>query len=351
MIIDYFKNKFQKIYQQSMIFEVTLRCNLNCMYCYNVHKNKIPYKIEELNTENTKILLDKIIKDTGCHYFTFTGGEPYLREDIIELIRYIKDKVFSINIISNGSLLTEDKIIQSLDAGIKMLELPLLSSEREIHNQLARVDSFDRVTEAIAYIKSHGGRVVTVFVATKKNLHTWKETIEMALALGADGIMFNRFNPGGEGAKYIDELLPSPEELEIALEIANSAVEEYKISIACSIAMHPCLIKTEKYPKLSFGFCAAGTSRAYYTVDPVGNVRMCNHSQIIIGNLFKDPFYKIAKNNIAKGFMKSVPEFCLDCKLVKECQGGCKAAAEVCYQNVCDEDPFLKCFKDQAVKK
>lgn len=350
-MLDFLTSCFSKKKQQSMIFEVTLRCNLNCKYCYNVCKNESPYNTTELNTEETKLLINKIIKDTGCSHFTFTGGEPYLRKDFFELLEYTKDKVYHMNVISNGTLLNEENVIRSIENNISIFELPLLSSERAIHNYLSRNDSFDRVTEAIAYIKAHGGRVVTVFVATKENLPTWKDTIDMALALGADGIMFNRFNPGGEGRNNIESLLPSPEELEVALDIANTAVEKYGISIACSIAMHPCLIKTDKYPNLSFGYCAAGTSRAYYTVDPVGNVRMCNHSQIILGNILETSFSKLAHNNAAKSFMRAYPKFCSDCSIVKECQGGCKAAAEVCYGSPYEEDPFLKLNKQKAQKK
>lgn len=350
-MFDLIKNKFKKIQQQSLIMEVTLKCNLNCMYCYNVCKNKMPYPEGELDTEQTKKLIDKAIKESGCTSFTFTGGEPYLRDDIIDLIEFTKDKVYSMNVITNGTLLNKENIKRSIDAGIKMFELPLLSSERDIHNDLTRGNNFDRVTESIAHIKALDGRVVTVFVATKKNLHTWKDTIDMAIALGADGIMFNRFNPGGEGGNHIEELLPPPKDFEEALTIANKAVDEYKISIACSIAMQPCLIQTEKYPNLGFGFCAAGSPRAYYTIDPLGNLRMCNHSHTILGNLFDKSFQQLALNKTAKEFMKAVPEFCLDCKIVNECQGGCKAASEVCYQNICEEDPFLKLYKAEAIKK
>lgn len=350
-MMDFIYNFLPRIRQQSIIFEITLRCNLNCMYCYNVCKNKIPYPAGELNTEDVKKLLDKVIKETSCNNITFTGGEPYLREDIFEIMEYVKKKVFTINVITNGTLLNEERIKKSIDAGITIFELPLLSAYRDIHNSMVRGNSFDLVTEAVAMIKANGGRVVTVFVATQKNIETWEETIEMSVALGADGIMFNRFNPGGEGSNHIEELSASPEALSKALEIANRATEEYKISIACSIAMPPCIFETEKYPNLGFGFCAAGTERAYYTVDPVGNLRMCNHSQMILGNIMTDSFQKLARSSKVKDFMKAIPEFCKDCKLAKTCQGGCKAAAEVCYQNICEEDPFLKLNKKNVVKK
>lgn len=346
-----FKTNFNKNKVRTIIFEAILECNLNCKYCYNVTKNSTPYPKSILNTEQTKIMLDKIIKESGCYNVTFTGGEPFLRKDLFELIKFAKERVLSVNMISNGTLLNEENIIKSIEAGIDIYELPLLSSDRLIHNALTRENSFDKTTEAIALLKSHGAKVVIVFVATKENIHTIKETFELALALGADGIMLNRFNPGGEGRNFINELLPSPDELHKAMEIANNIAKERQISVSCSIAMHPCLLKTENYPELNFGFCGAGTDRAYYTMDPLGNIRMCNHSQIIIGNIFKNTFNKITKTQAAKDFLKAVPKFCSDCKVVKECQGGCKASAEVCYNSIVLEDPFLKSFKDKAIKK
>jgi hypothetical protein len=90
--------------------------------------------------------------------------------------------------------------------------------------------------------------------------------------------MFNRFNPGGKGSRHVDELQVSPRELEAALDEADSMVEDYGLPVSCSIAMPPCLIDRKRYRHLTFGFCAAGLERAYYTVDPLGNMRPCNHS-------------------------------------------------------------------------
>ena len=193
-------------------------------------------------------------------------------------------------------------------------------------------------------------RVVCVFVATKLNLPTWRETAELAIALGADGVMFNRFNPGGAGGRNIELLQAAPEELSAALDIANDLAGRYGFPISCSIAMPPCLFDTRRWPQLSFGFCAAGTERAYYTLDPLGNVRPCNHSPTILGNIRAMDFAGMAGSAAMTEFMAARPAFCAGCKLEMQCLGGCKAAAEACSGSAWACDPFLAAYAKQAVK-
>ena len=370
-IISKIKDTFLINRQDSIIFEVTQKCNNDCLFCYNVWKCNTPltppthpctplnrgdrgdYPKGELPTAETKDLIRRIVKETSCKQLTFTGGEPLLRADLPELITCAKSLGVSVTIISNGTLISEEIARDYIKLGVGLFELPMLSADRKIHNELSRNDAFDKVVESVANIKLHRGRVVTVFVGTKRNIDDLKEMIELSLAIGADGIMFNRFNVGGEGTRHIDELLPTPEQVIKALEVIESAMEQYKIGIACSIPIQPCIIDTNRFKKVHFGYCAAGTKRAYYTVDPLGNLRMCNHTPSILGNIFKSSFRDLTARQKIKPFMDAVPEFCADCRMVKTCQGGCKAAAEVSSSDcsLCAEEPFLKYYKNETLKK
>jgi len=337
--------------QDSIIFEVTQRCNNNCLFCYNVWKNEhINYPQGELPTEQTKQLIRKIIRESQCRHFTFTGGEPLLRADLLELISFTKTQGVEVTIISNGTLITEQVAADYIKQGVSLFELPLLSADRNIHNYLSQSDSFDKVTEAMANIKLHDGLVVAVFVGTKKNIDGLGEMIELARALGVDGIMFNRFNVGGAGCQHIDELLPTPGQVHRALAVVEKAMERYQIGISCSIAIQPCVVDTSVFKKIHFGYCAAGTKRAYYTVDPMGNLRMCNHTPSILGNLFARSFRNLTQRSGIKSFMKAVPEFCRGCRLEHICQGGCKAAAEACYGSLSAEEPFLRYYQNTRFK-
>ena len=337
--------------QDSFVFEVTQRCNHDCPHCYNAWKNPVDYPMGELGAQDTLAMLGKLLDETQAGLVSLTGGEPMLRDDIFEVVDFLVGRDVAVNLITNGSLLSAETIARLAPDKVSVFELPLLSSEREIHDRMSgRAGAFDDSTMAIAELKAAQQRVVAVFVATKLNLPTWRETAEIAVALGVDGVMFNRFNPGGCGFRNLDMLQASPQEIADALAVAEEISEEYELPISCSIAMPPCLFDTDRYPHLGFGFCAAGTERAYYTLDPLGNIRPCNHSALILGNIRETTFRDMADGPKMKSFMAARPEFCSGCAVELECQGGCKAAAEVCYGSPSAMDPFLATHHGEAVK-
>jgi len=337
--------------QGSFVFEVTQRCNHDCLHCYNAWKNPVDYPTGELPTGETLAMLGKMLDETGASLVSLSGGEPMLRADLFEIVDFLHDRGATINLITNGSLLDEGAVARLAGGRISIFELPLLSSDREIHDRMSgSPGAFDQATMAVADLKAAGERVVCVFVATKLNLPTWREAAEVAVALGADGIMFNRFNPGGRGRENIERLQATPQEVAAALDVAEEITREYEFPISCSIAMPPCLFEHAKWAHLSFGFCAAGTERAYYTLDPLGNVRPCNHSTRILGNLRERGFWEMADSPAMKDFCAARPDFCAGCKLEMTCLGGCKAAAEVCGGSPWACDPFLAAFGEQARK-
>jgi radical SAM protein with 4Fe4S-binding SPASM domain len=101
-------------------------------------------------------------------------------------------------------------------------------------------------------------------------------------------------------------------------------------------------VDTDAYPHLHFGFCGAGTDRAYYTLDPLGTLRPCNHTATILGNLLETPFADLIAPERMAGFVEAIPHICASCAVRDSCQGGCKAAAEVCYGSLTAEEPFLR---------
>ena len=327
---------------ESIIFEATQACNHNCLHCYNAWKSPQPYPEGQLDTEDTLRLIDRIIKQTRCKLFSFTGGEPLLRPDIFQLIERVRSHDVRVNLLTNGSLLTDQMIRDLISAGVGLFEIPLLSGDRETHNYLSGSDSFDRVTEALAGVKAEGGRSVSVFVITERNWDHLHDMLRISFALSVDAVMLNRMNPGGTGLSNLDELLPSPEHVLEALKVADKAVESFGIPISVSVPIPPCLIDVSGFQRLSFGFCAAGTDRAYYTFDPMGNVRMCNHSPTILGNILQTRFKTLVKSEAARDFCRINPDECAECGVVDTCRGNCKAASEQLSGSLTDLEPFVK---------
>lgn len=337
----------------SFVFEVTQSCNHACLHCYNVWKNASPYPAGQLPTAETLQMLDLFLQESGAELCTLSGGEPLLRSDIFEIVDFLVERGRAINLITNGTLLDPtalDRLAPPGQTPVSVFELPLLSAHAEIHDRMSGAPgAFHRLTDAVAELKLRGQTVIGVFVATRLNLPAWRETLELGIALGLDGMMFNRFNPGGSGFTHLEQLQASPAELAAALAIAEEESGRFDFPIGCSIAMPPCLIDTDRYQRLTFGFCAAGTERAYYTLDPLGNLRPCNHSPTILGNILDgQTFDEMAAGETMQSFMAARPDACAGCRLELTCLGGCKAAAEACFGSASAMDPFLKAFGGRA---
>jgi len=329
----------------SLIFEVTQDCNHACNYCYNVWRGPqtTPYPRGQLDTARTLELLGKALVETRCFHVTLTGGEPLLRPDLLQIIEFLQQRRVQATLISNGHLLDETMALALVERGVGLFELPLLSHRREVHDALSGVQgAWDAVLAAMANVRLLHGQVIAAFVATRQNIEHIYETVRLAFAFGARGVMFNRFNPGGRGREHLAELLPTVDEVRVALVAAEAAAVEFGIPISCSIPIQPCLIDLDRYPHLSFGFCAAGGDRAYTTLDPLGNLRPCNHSDTILGNLFEASFAELLASKRLVDFVAATPPSCAACARRLECQGGCKAAAQVCYGTLNAEEPFLR---------
>ncbi len=332
----------------SLLFEVTQHCNHACLHCYNVWRGertplRASYPRGELGTADTVRLLEIALDQTGCRSVTLTGGEPLLRTDLPVLLRFLQSRNVRVTLISNGRLIDENAASTLIDLGVGLFELPLLSYRREVHDRLSAAQgAWEGALAAMANIRLRGGQFASAFVATRLNIADLYGTMRLAFAFGARAFMFNRFNPGGRGRLLMDTLLPSIEQVRDALMVAEAASVQFGIPVACSIPIPPCLIDTSGFSHIGFGYCAAGTQRAYCAVDPLGNVRPCNHSPLVLGNLFTSTFAEMFASEKHADFLKRLPPMCAACPRQASCRAGCRAAAQACYGAADLPEPFLR---------
>lgn len=103
-------------------FEITEKCNFNCYYCYAKNLRKE----DNLITEQVKKVIDKLY-EMGVVIIELTGGEPLVREDFIEIIRYINEKEFIISMITNSSNFNEDIIGELEKCRVSSIRVSLLA--------------------------------------------------------------------------------------------------------------------------------------------------------------------------------------------------------------------------------
>lgn len=115
-------------------WNTTNACNMFCDHCYRDASCKAE---DELNTDEAKTLL-KQIANAGFKIMIFSGGEPLIRKDIVELVAYAKSLGLKPVFGTNGTLLSIDLAKKLKDAGALAMGISLDSLNREKHNEFRR---------------------------------------------------------------------------------------------------------------------------------------------------------------------------------------------------------------------
>jgi radical SAM protein with 4Fe4S-binding SPASM domain len=296
-----------------------------------------------MSTAEITEMIAKLQDEAPVESLALSGGEPLLREDLPEILSFIKKRGMASLVITNGTLLSQERVAATMVGGT--YEVTLFSYRKEVHDQMAgRRGAWDAAVKGMANVRQAGGRLVTVFVATRLNYADLVKTAELSVALGAFGIMYNRINLGANSLQYADRLLPTPAMIAENLDMLQELATKYGLSVAVSVVIEPCIVDVRKYDKIHFGWCPLAGEDSYFTIDPRGNIRVCNHSPVVLGNIKRDHFFDIYYNHPhVRAFHDTWPAECAGCdpELKELCRGGCKAAAEQCYGTLARVDPFV----------
>ena len=158
--------------EKEICWNITARCNQNCKYCHRF------LNIMDLTyDENLKILNN--LENSGITSITWTGGEALLLNGIDDLLKISYDKGIKNKIITNGKLLTKeriDKIYKYLDS----ITLSIDSINEDINDSLGRGrNHFEEIKEILDYINSKGynTKIRINSVVCRNNLHDFKDLI------------------------------------------------------------------------------------------------------------------------------------------------------------------------------
>ncbi|MGC6494037.1 MAG: radical SAM/SPASM domain-containing protein [Myxococcota bacterium] len=337
-------------------FELSAGCDHRCAHCYNVWNAEdgdpqAGYSPgRPLSTDALLVLMTKAVKQSGCTHLTLTGGEPLLHRDAMAVIEHATQLVPSVNLITNGSHVDAERAEALARFGLKSAQLTLLSPEREQHDELKGAVCFDDTVRAAFHLQRAGVAVQICFVAMAANADRFQEVLELCAVLGLKNVSYNRMSPTGGAVHHIERLMPTIEQVEANLRVANDLAPQLGISVGTAMPIPPCLVRMEDYPNVRFGFCSTGTQAPNIVVDPVGNVRSCNLASGLLGNLVEQDWADIMANPYPRDFRKQVPEMCRGCAYERSCNGGCKESSFATFGDHTHPDPFVWLALDPAAR-
>jgi len=276
-------------------------------------------------------------------HITFTGGEPFLADGLKEHILKCRLKGKGVNLISNGTSGMHDDYDILKDFCLSMIEFPLHSDIPEIHDKLTGHEgSFQKVIRSIQYCLKKNITLCVVCVLTKININRLRQTLLFAEQLGITRFMIARFNIGGRGIARCGELLPPLLELRAAFKEANEFTRQHNLKISANVCLPFCIINPHDFPDIAVSSCSSNLDKMPITIDFMGNVRMCNHSPTIIGNIHDTEPGSIFSSEYIHEWFSACPEYCSGCNNWLSCKGGCKAASEQTGRSLYNEDPVIR---------
>ncbi len=327
----------------SVVFEVTSKCNLGCQYCYNIHKIPGGPGGPPNTYKGALKTLKRLFRVADVDRITMTGGEPFLAERFPEIVLFCRMKGKRVIVISNGTSATRKDYECMIDLGVSTFEFPLHSVDPREHDAMTRrKGSHEKARRSIELVRDLGGTVVPMIVITKINAKNVGDTLLLFKQLGFRQIMLNRFNIGGRGITRADALSLSHNELRHVFEAANDMAIKCGLKITSNVCTPVCVLDPARYPRIGFSVCSGDIDRRPLTMDINGNMRFCNHSPVNMGNIYRDKLENILTSDYARSWQSSVPPYCADCKLWSKCFGGCRAASEQIGLSVAHVDPILQ---------
>jgi radical SAM protein with 4Fe4S-binding SPASM domain len=297
---------------------LTYRCNNNCYFCYTGG----PQQVLELSTAQWKTALDKIWA-SGVPQVVFTGGEPTLREDLVELVDHAQQ--FVTGLVTNGRKLAE--LAPELHrVSLDYAQVSLESANAEIHDRMVGVTgAWQETTTGIRKAAASGLETITNTTLTKDNLAAFPDLIKMGPELGLKVMACNTLICSGRGTCSKQEQGLTAPELKEGLTRALDAAS--KAGIRLEWYTPTCY---KQFNPLEFGLGVKACSAAQYnlTIEPDCAVIPCQSwFKDKLGNILKDPWQNIWNHPVAidirnKKYLDKKEE-CQNCEQLNPCYGGC----------------------------
>lgn len=252
-----------KVDKKRVIWEITKYCNYQCKHCC-ASANLIDTK-EELNTKQCKEILKQLSK-FGVEEIYFSGGEPFSREDILDILQTARKYSITCNISTNGSFLTENIVKELSKLNLNKVHISLDSNIEKDFNEFRGGQYFEATINAIKLLKKYDIYVRVGTVIWKKNYNTLEDMIKYLNSLGVDEVVFNWLVQVGR-LKENKEVCVDLRYFDETIEKINRYKEKYEGLI--KISMH----RNEHFEDSDI-ICPAGET--FFYINPNGYVSPCS---------------------------------------------------------------------------
>ncbi len=191
-----------------VVWNMTRRCNLKCIHCYS-NSADIDYP-DELTTEEAKNMIDDLAA-FGSPVLLFSGGEPLMRKDLLELAKYATDKGMRAVISTNGTLITRDIAAELKKIGLSYVGVSLDGLQPTHDRFRGRKGAFEKAIEGIRNCREAGIKVGLRFTVNRHNVADVPAMFDLLRKEKIERMCFYHLVYSGRGSKLREEDLAHEE--------------------------------------------------------------------------------------------------------------------------------------------
>lgn len=330
----------------TLVAELTYRCPLRCVYCSN------PIDFANVRDELSTTQWCRTFSEAaelGVVQLHLSGGEPVLRDDLVDLIRHARTCELYTNLITGGTLLDEEKLRDFREAGLDHIQLSIQGATLESAETVAGLRSHRKKLEVARLITEMGFPFTLNVVIHRLNIAEIPELIRHAAELGAQRLELANTQFYAWGAENRRALMPTREQYARAEEIAFEAIPKYRGTLEIVFVQNDYL-SGEPKP------CMGGWGRSYMCINPEGEVLPCHAAKVIPGLCFES----VRDDSLARIWRESrgLNAFRGDDWMLEPCRscvrkdidfGGCRCQAFVLAGNGAEADPICRLSTHHSV--
>jgi len=313
----------------NVTWEITHKCNLRCIHCLSASNEEL---LDELTFEECVKVVDQLA-ELKVFEINFGGGEPFLKDFFLDLVRYINAKGMVTCISTNGIFLNKKIISLLANNPLIHVQVSLDGASPETNDRIRGNGTFEKIVSGIRLLATNHIPFSINTVVTSLNCNELNRIQALARDFGGE-LRISRFRPSGRARSSWNNLKLDKLQLD--------ALSEW-------LGNHPGVLTGDSFFSISskerseLGLDLCGACKMTCCIDPRGSVYPCAFLQsedFWSGNLRMIPFKKIwDESPVFIRFRRLEPDSCKKCPRFNVCHGGCPAVAFYINHTLNSADP------------
>lgn len=312
----------------NITFEITHRCNLSCGICPYMNHNWTKESKEELDLKAIKNIVAQGAQ-IGTSFFV-SGGEPFIRRDIMDILSVIKGNGLKCGVVTNGTLLNKDIIISLADMGLDQIIFSIHGSEEDHDRIVGSTGAYKKAAKNLRLFSKYkkNTKLFINRVISPATIASLTDAIYLAKDNNVDKLFYQHLSFLGhnEMKNFIqvkEKLMQDKEEIELLLNLkpldCPPELLYEKIQEVITVSKRN-RVKAAFKPALDlngikswYGNKFVSTKKCVYPwvamrIGPNGDVYLCPNVLMKIGNVRRSQIKELINNDRARLFRKTLSQ-------------------------------------------